>query len=83
MTALPRPTSAASGELVFTVTGWAAVGALAIAAIAALALLCWVLASTPRTIRLTHIINALRSRETRPPPARTGIHARPDRTLTK
>jgi hypothetical protein len=83
MTALPPPPAAASGELVFTVTGWAAVATLAIAAIAALALLCWVLASTPRTIRLTHIINALRGRDTRLPLARTGIRARPDKTLTK
>lgn len=64
---------AAADALGFTVSGWAAVAALALAAVTAVVLAFWVLASTPRTTRLTRIINALRGNST-PPRTRQGPH---------
>lgn len=73
----------ASAGLGFTVTGWAAVTALAITVLGISALTCWVLASASRTTRLTRIINALRRNDTCPPRTHVDARARRDKTLAK
>ena len=83
MTALPPSPASAGGALGFTVTGWAAVAALAVAVLAALALVFGVLASSQRTARLARIINALRGNDTPAPRARAAVRTEPGKTPTE
>ncbi len=76
-------TGIASTGVGFAVAGWAAVAALTAGLVSLAAIACWVLASTPRTNRLTRIIQALHDNDTRPSLTQIEAQPKPDKTLTQ